>query len=195
MTTSTAAGASGVTVYTIGHSTHPIEEFLTMLTAHGVTTLVDVRTIPKSAHNPQFMEDALSESLRAAGLTYRRAKDLGGLRSVQKGSPNGGWRNRSFQGYADYMQTSEFSRALDELIALSQHSAVAIMCAEAVPWRCHRSLIGDALTVRGISVLDIMTTAKATPHVLRSFARVDGTAITYPPEAQEHENGSPAGVG
>jgi uncharacterized protein (DUF488 family) len=114
---------------------------------------------------------------------------------VQKGSPNGGWRNRSFQGYADYMQTPEFSLALDELISLSQHSAVAIMCAEAVPWRCHRSLIGDALSVRGITVLDIMTPAKATPHVLRSFARVDGTAITYPPEAGEPGNGSPAGVG
>jgi uncharacterized protein (DUF488 family) len=193
-----AAGAPGVTVHTIGHSTHPIEEFITMLTAHGVTTLVDVRTIPKSAHNPQFTEDALSGSLRAAGLTYRRAKDLGGLRSVQKGSLNGGWRNRSFQGYADYMQTPEFRLALDDLISRAQHGDVAIMCAEAVPWRCHRSLIGDALTVRGITVLDIMTPAKATPHVLRSFARVDGTTITYPPEAAEAgeaEEGSPAGVG
>jgi uncharacterized protein (DUF488 family) len=110
---------------------------------------------------------------------------------VRKNSPNGGWRNTSFQGYADYMQTPEFGLALDDLIAQSRHSDVAIMCAEAVPWRCHRSLIGDALSVRGIAVLDIMTETKATLHVLRSFARVDGTTVTYPPDGDE----GPASIG
>jgi uncharacterized protein (DUF488 family) len=191
MTLPDADSQHDVTVFTIGHSTHPIEKFITMLTNHGVTTLIDVRTIPKSAHNPQFTEDALADSLRTAGLTYKRAKDLGGLRSVRKNSPNGGWRNTSFQGYADYMQTPEFGLALDDLIAQSRHSDVAIMCAEAVPWRCHRSLIGDALSVRGIAVLDIMTETKATPHVLRSFARVDGTTVTYPPDGDE----GPASIG
>jgi uncharacterized protein (DUF488 family) len=170
------------TIYTVGHSTHPIDEFIALLKSHGVKKLVDVRTIPKSAHNPQFMEDAVAASLRAAGLTYRRAKALGGLRHVRKDSPNGAWRNKSFQGYADYMQTSEFAEAIDDLVERAQHNDVAIMCAEAVPWRCHRSMIADALTVRGIRVLDIMTEKKATPHVLRSFARVHGTTVTYPPE-------------
>lgn len=170
------------TIYTVGHSTHPIDEFIALLKSHGVKKLVDVRTIPKSGHNPQFMEEALAASLRAEGLTYRRAKALGGLRHVRKDSPNGGWRNKSFQGYADYMQTREFAEAVDDLVERAQHNDVAIMCAEAVPWRCHRSMIGDALVVRGVSVLDIMTEKKATPHVLRSFACVHGTTITYPPE-------------
>lgn len=174
-----------IEIYTIGHSTHPIDEFIAMLQAHGVKKLVDVRTIPKSGHNPQFMEDALATSLRAEGITYRRAKALGGLRHVRKDSPNGGWRNKSFQGYADYMQTPDFTEALEDLLDRSQHSDVAIMCAEAVPWRCHRSMIGDALAVRGVTVLDIMTEKKATEHVLHSFARVDGTSITYPPEAAD----------
>lgn len=175
-------GMGDTTIYTVGHSTHPIDEFIGLLKAHGVKKLVDVRTIPKSRHNPQFMEDALAGSLRAAGLTYRKAESLGGLRHVRKDSLNGGWRNKSFQGYADYMQTSEFSEAVDNLVARGKHSDLVIMCAEAVPWRCHRSMIGDALLVRGVTVLDIMTEKNATAHVLRSFARVDHTNITYPPE-------------
>ena len=174
------------TIFTVGHSTHPIDEFIALLTAHGVKKLVDVRTIPKSRHNPQYMEEALAASLRAEGLTYRRAAALGGLRHVRKDSPNGGWRNKSFQGYADYMQTKNFAEAIDDLIHRAQHSDVVIMCAEAVPWRCHRSMIGDALVVRGVNVLDIMTETKATPHVLRSFAHVDGTNITYPPEPADN---------
>lgn len=169
-------------IYTVGHSTHPIDEFIALLKSHGVKKLVDVRTIPKSRHNPQFMEDDLAASLRAERITYRRVKDLGGLRHVRKDSPNGGWRNKSFQGYADYMQTPEFARAIDELIDRAKHSDLVIMCAEAVPWRCHRSMIGDALVVRGVTVLDIMSEKSATPHVLRSFARVEDTTITYPPE-------------
>jgi uncharacterized protein (DUF488 family) len=178
----------GLTIYTVGHSTHPLEEFLALLTAHGVKNLVDVRTIAKSGHNPQFMEEALAAGLRAEGLTYRRATGLGGLRHVQKDSPNGGWRNKSFQGYADYMQTTDFADAVAELVQHAQGNDVAIMCAEAVPWRCHRSLIGDALVLRGVTVLDIMTAKKATPHVLTSFARVEGTTITYPPEPADEQS-------
>lgn len=176
-----------ITIYTVGHSTHPIDEFIALLKAYGVKKLVDVRTIPKSRHNPQFMEETLAASLRAEGITYRRAKSLGGLRHVRKDSPNGGWRNKSFQGYADYMQTTEFGEAVDDLVGRAQHSDVVIMCAEAVPWRCHRSMIGDALVVRGVTVLDIMSETKATPHVLRSFARVDHTTITYPPDLTEND--------
>ncbi|PYI65232.1 DNA repair protein [Arthrobacter livingstonensis] len=171
----------GITIYTVGHSTHPIDEFIALLKAHGVKKLVDVRTIAKSRRNPQFMEESLAASLRAEGLTYRRAKALGGLRHVRKDSPNGGWRNKSFQGYADYMQTTEFAEAVDALVDRAKHSDLVIMCAEAVPWRCHRSMIGDALVVRGVTVLDIMTEKKATAHVLRSFARVEDTNVTYPP--------------
>jgi len=171
----------GTTIYTVGHSTHPIEEFTALLQAHGVKRLVDVRTIPKSRHNPQFMKDALAASLRAAGISYRWVRALGGLRRAHEGSPNGGWRNASFRGYADYMQTPEFAAAVDDLVSHAKHDDLAIMCSEAVPWRCHRSLIGDALLVRGVRVLDIMSKSSARPHKLTPFAHVDGTNITYPP--------------
>jgi uncharacterized protein (DUF488 family) len=169
-------------VHTIGHSTHPIATFIEMLDAHGIGTLADVRTVPKSRRNPQFRQDALARELTAAGIDYRYMKDLGGLRKTSKASVNGGWRNESFRGYADYMQTDRFEDALTELIALADASPTAIMCAEAVPWRCHRSLIGDALLIRGIDVVDIFSGAKDRPHTLTSFARVSGTEITYPPE-------------
>lgn len=170
------------TVFTIGHSTHPIEEFVAILRAHGVDEVIDVRTIAKSRHNPQYMSEAMTESLPACGIDYRRMESLGGLRHTTKSSVNGGWRNASFRGYADYMQTPEFSAATDELIALAAGKRVAVMCAEAVPWRCHRSLIGDALLVRGTAVLDIMTAKSVTPHTLTSFAHVDGLIVTYPPD-------------
>ncbi|WP_033373296.1 DUF488 family protein [Glaciibacter superstes] len=169
------------TIFTIGHSTHPVDEFIGMLEAHGVKRLIDVRTIPKSRHNPQFNEDALAASVRKHRITYRRMQALGGLRHVRKDSINGAWRNASFQGYADYMQTDEFETAIDLLVDRGTHSDAAIMCAEAVPWRCHRSMIGDALVARGVDVLDIMTRASAKPHTLTSFARVDGTRVSYPP--------------
>lgn len=172
---------ANITVFTVGHSTHPVDEFIALLKAHGIKKLVDVRTIPKSGHNPQFMEDALAASVRAEGISYRRAKSLGGLRHVHKDSANGAWRNASFRGYADHMQTPEFEEAVDDLVQRSTHNDVAIMCAEAVPWRCHRSMIGDALVVRGVTVLDIMTEKSAKPHTLTSFAVVDGPNITYPP--------------
>jgi uncharacterized protein (DUF488 family) len=173
------------TIFTIGHSTHPIDEFAAMLKAHGVVNLVDVRTIAKSRHNPQFNETELATTLPERGIAYRRMAELGGLRSVRKDTVNGAWKNASFRGYADYMQTEEFAAGVEELAELGLSGPTAIMCAEAVPWRCHRSMIGDALLVRGIDVLDIMTEKSAKPHKLTSFARVDGTRITYPPEEAE----------
>jgi uncharacterized protein (DUF488 family) len=172
------------TVFTIGHSTHPLAELVQMLAAHGVTTLVDVRTIAKSRHNPQYMEDALAVSMPANGIRYVRLEELGGLRRTTKETVNGGWRNASFRGYADYMQTPEFVAGIEHLLDIARERATAIMCAEAVPWRCHRSLIGDALLVRGVQVLDIMTVASAKPHTMTRFAHVDGRQITYPPEPE-----------
>lgn len=168
------------TIYTIGHSTHPIEEFVRLLQAHGVDGIVDVRTIAKSRHNPQFNEQELGVSLAAREIGYQRMRELGGLRHSTADSVNGAWRNASFRGYADYMQTEEFAAAVDQLVALGRTGAWAIMCAEAVPWRCHRSMVGDALVVRGVAVLDIMSESSATPHTLTRFAHVDGTRITYP---------------
>jgi uncharacterized protein (DUF488 family) len=169
-----------MTIFTVGHSTHPIDEFIGILKAHGVKKLIDVRTVPKSRHNPQFNGDALAASLLASGITYRRMQSLGGLRHARKDSRNGAWRNESFRGYADYMQTEEFSTAIDQLVERGRANNSAIMCAEAVPWRCHRSLIGDALLVRNVEVLDIMTEKSAKPHTLTSFARVEGDRVWYP---------------
>ena len=169
-----------MTIFTVGHSTHPIDEFIAMLKAHGVKKLIDVRTVPMSRHNPQFNADALAASVRASGITYRRMESLGGLRHARKDSPNGAWRNASFRGYADHMQTDEFTGAIEQLLERGRHSNAAVMCAEAVPWRCHRSLIGDALLVRNVQVLDIMTEKSAKPHTLTSFARVDGQRVWYP---------------
>jgi uncharacterized protein (DUF488 family) len=170
------------TIFTVGHSTHPIDEFIGILKAHGIKKLIDVRTVPKSRHNPQFNADELAGSVRASGITYRRMASLGGLRHTTKESPNGAWRNASFRGYADYMQTEEFSDAVAQLLEHGRTNNAAIMCAEAVHWRCHRSLIGDALLVRDATVLDIMTATSAKPHTLTSFARVDGQRVWYPPE-------------
>jgi uncharacterized protein (DUF488 family) len=168
---------------TIGHSTHPLEAFVRMLQAHGVETLVDVRTVPRSRHNPQFNRETLPESLQAAGIAYVHMEGLGGLRHARRDSVNTGWRNLSFRGYADYMQTAEFAAALQQLIELSRARPTAIMCSEAVPWRCHRSLIADALAVRGIPVEHIMTAASRKPHTLTPFAHLnsdkDGDKITY----------------
>lgn len=167
------------TVLTVGHSTHPIEEFICLLRVHGVTRVVDVRTVPRSRHNPQFNRDALPTSLQAAGIGYVHLAGLGGLRHTTKDSINTGWRNVSFRGYADYMQTSEFETALNELIELTTRDRIALMCAEAVPWRCHRSLIADALLVRGIPVEDIMSATHRQVHKLTPFAQVTGMHIVY----------------
>ena len=169
-------------LYTIGHSTRAAGEFVALLEAHGVRELVDVRTIPRSRHNPQFNSDALEATLAAAGLGYVHMPSLGGLRRPKPDSVNAGWRNESFRGYADYMQTPAFAAAIDQLIGIARARPTAIMCAEAVPWRCHRSLIADALLVRGMEAAEIVSATRTAPHALTSFARPDGTAITYPPE-------------
>ena len=172
-----------MTVSTIGHSTHPIEEFVRMLATHGVRQLVDVRTIPRSKRNPQFNRENLPASLEAAGIAYRHMPGLGGLRHPRKDSINTGWRNASFRGYADYMQTPEFDQNLNDLMQIASKAPSAIMCAEAVPWRCHRSLIADALLARGVPVMEILSATKIQPHVMTPFAKPDGEQVTYPSES------------
>jgi uncharacterized protein (DUF488 family) len=167
-------------LFTIGHSTYSIEEFIALLNAHGVRKLVDVRSIPKSRHVPQFNSDALASSLASAGIAYTHLKSLGGRRHSRKDSINIGWRNTSFRGYADYMATPQFAEGLAELARIAETTPTAIMCAEAVPWRCHRSLIADALILKGWQVRDILTTAPAAEHKTTPFlVAVDGQP-TYP---------------
>ncbi len=170
-------------VFTVGHSTRDLAEFIALLTAHSVTRLIDVRTVPRSRHNPQFDRDTLPAAIERAGIHYTHVAGLGGLRRADSESPNMGWRNASFRGYADYMQTAEFAQNLASLMNLATQERVALMCAEAVPWRCHRSLIADALVVHGVRVEEIVNLSKCREHVLTPFAKVHGTAITYPPSA------------
>ena len=167
-------------VFTIGHSTRTWRDFLELLRAHCVQRVIDVRSIPRSRHNPQFNRETLSTKLRAVRIGYVHLQKLGGLRHARRDSPNMGWRNTSFRGFADYMQTSEFEAGLQRLMKLAVQKRCAMMCAEAVPWRCHRSLIADALTVRGIRVDDIMSLKRSQLHSLIPFARVRGHHITYP---------------
>lgn len=168
------------TLWTIGHSTKPIEEFVALLEGHGIRLLIDVRTTPYSRHNPQFNSETLAASLKAAGISYRRLPELGGRRKSKPDSLNQGWRNASFRGYADHMQTDEFWSALEELVAYGKKDPTAIMCAEAVPWRCHRSLIADALVSRARTVRHILSSAPANQHSLTSFARVANGLVCYP---------------
>ena len=168
-------------ILTVGHSNHSIGEFIALLKSHNVKRLVDVRTVPQSRHNPQFNRDALAFSLRAARIAYTHLPKLGGLRRTRPDSVNTGWNNSSFRGFADYMQTPEFAAALARLEKLARTRLSAIMCAEALPWRCHRSLISDALTVRGHAPRHIMTRSRANLHKLTPFARIRGQRITYPP--------------
>ena len=181
-------------IYTIGHSTRTIESFVGLLRVHGVLQVLDVRTIPRSRTNPQFNEDELRLSLPRHDIGYERLAALGGLRHPSKDSINRAWRNASFRGYADYMQTDEFRDGIAELVGWAV-TPVAVMCAEAVPWRCHRSLIGDALLVRGIEVYHIVSDSPAKRHELTRFAQVDGLRITYPPRADppSEPGTSPAG--
>jgi uncharacterized protein (DUF488 family) len=171
-----------LTIFTIGHSTHPIDHFIEQLQANKIAQLIDIRTIPKSRRNPQFNSDALAASLHGAKIAYVHMKYLGGLRHPRQDSINTGWRNDSFRGYADYMQTEEFSVALARAIELARNAPTVLMCAEAVPWRCHRSLVSDALVARAIRVLEIISSAKPNEHALTPFAHVRGTRITYPAE-------------
>jgi uncharacterized protein (DUF488 family) len=178
-------------IYTIGHSTHPIDEFIDILKAYHIGLLVDIRSYPGSRHAPQYNSDKLAKSLKLHNIEYIQLPSLGGLRPTKKDSINIGWENKSFRGYADYMQTPEFTKGINELIELrnnesqnnvlnSKNTAVVIMCAEAVPWRCHRSLVGDALLVRGFTVIDILSKTYSKPHKLTPWAIVDGTKIIYP---------------
>jgi uncharacterized protein (DUF488 family) len=167
-------------VCTIGHSNRTIEDFVGLLRENGVERVIDIRTIPKSRHNPQFNGDALAPELRAKRIGYVHLKKLGGLRHARADSVNLGWHNESFRGFADYMQTEEFDEGLARAIKLAEEKPSALMCAEAVPWRCHRSLVADALVVRGIPVMDIISASPPRGHTLTPFARVRGTKITYP---------------
>lgn len=166
-------------IYTIGHSTRTLDDFIGLLTHHRISQLADVRTVPKSRRHPHFAAEALAQSLPAAGISYRHFPGLGGLRQPRKHSTNSAWRHDGFRGYADYMQTLPFEQALAELIAWATTPA-AIMCAEAVWWRCHRQLIADALVARGLEVRHIVSAASPAPHTLTDFAHVDGTHVTYP---------------
>jgi len=179
-------------VLTIGHSTRTLAEFINLLQHHAVTRVVDVRTVPRSRHNPQFNKDSLPLDLEQVGLGYVHIPGLGGLRHAKPDSVNMGWRNTSFRGYADYMQTPEFQRSIEELIQWSKLDRVAMMCAEAVPWRCHRSLIADALLVRGIRTEDIMSPTRRQLHRLTPFAKVCDTTITYPAEASQSKQEQPS---
>jgi uncharacterized protein (DUF488 family) len=167
-------------VYTIGHSTRSASEFAQILRAYRIELIADIRTIPRSRHNPQYDQHALNRLLANEGIEYVHLAALGGLRHPQKGSPNTGWRNASFRGYADYMQTQQFARAIDDLVARASRKTTALLCAEAVPWRCHRSLVGDALIVRHVDVEDILDEMHVRPHELTPWARVEGLKITYP---------------
>jgi uncharacterized protein (DUF488 family) len=167
-------------IYTIGHSTRPLDEFILLLKKYKVKRLIDVRTIPRSRHNPQFNKESLGAELKKKDIKYINIKELGGLRKPSPSSPNTGWRNASFRGFADYMQTPEFAKGLTKLINLSLRESVAVMCAEALPWRCHRSMIADALLSKGLLVGHILSEKSVRPHTLTPFARIKNGKIYYP---------------
>ena len=167
-------------VFTVGHSTRSIDEFVELLQVYEVETVADVRSIPKSRHNPQFNSELLKQSLKAKHIRYKHIKKLGGLRHAKKDSINLGWRNSSFRGFADYMATPEFAEGLEMLTKIASLRRTAIMCAEAVPWRCHRSLIADALTKKGWIVRDIMSKKSASRHRLTPFLKTKDGRLFYP---------------
>lgn len=171
-------------IYTVGHSTRTLDELVALLKAFDISVLADIRTIPRSRHNPQFNGDALRSALRSRRLRYVHLPELGGLRRPRKDSPNTAWRNASFRGFADYMLTEDFEAGIAKLHALTAEGRVALMCAEAVPWRCHRSLVADALTARGAHVEHITSAKRSTPHRVTAFAEVKGTHVTYPGEGE-----------
>ena len=179
------------TIFTVGHSTRSLDEFVELIRSHGVRAIADVRQIPKSRRYPHFADTNLAIELPKCDIEYLPFKSLGGRRRARKDSPNTGWRNESFRGYADYMQTPESVAALDELIREAAKRPTAIMCAEAVPWRCHRSLISDALLIRGWRVLEIISAAEPKEHKLTEFAKVSGTRVEYPSQEGTSLFGSP----
>lgn len=168
------------TIFTIGHSVRPLDEFLALLHAHGVTGVADVRTVPRSRRHPQFSRDALAATLPAAGVAYRHIAALGGLRRPRRDSPNGGWRHEGFRGYADHMASDDFRAGLDALLACAATATVAVMCAESKWWQCHRQLIADALVARGLEVCHIMSPREAPAHELTPFGRIECGRVTYP---------------
>ena len=167
-------------VFTIGHSTRSLQELIDLLQAHDIELVADVRSVPRSRRNPQFNRESLPQALQAAGIGYEHVAALGGFRRPSSQSTNVGWRNASFRGYADYMQTAEFIESIERLAGQVRRQRVAVMCAEAVPWRCHRSLIADALVARGLRVEEVIIPTRTQAHTMTSFARVDGTTVTYP---------------
>ena len=168
-------------IFTVGHSTRKAEEFAEILKEYGIEQIADIRTVPKSAYNPQFNSDFLEKSLESRGIKYAHLEKLGGLRHARKDSENPGWKNKSFRGFADYMQTPEFEEGLEELVRISDKKKTAIMCAEAVPGRCHRSLVADALVSRGIKVIHILGEGSSREHEMTSFAKAGSKGrITYP---------------
>ena len=169
-----------MTVFTIGHSTRTLDEFISLLRTYGVSLVVDVRTVPRSRHNPQFNKETLPLSLKPEGVRYIHMPEIGGLRRPQRDSVNLAWKNMGFRGYADYMQTKEFTDNLLKIVALARENCLALMCAEALPWRCHRSLISDALVARHIKVLHIISATSTITHELSEFAHVEGFMVTYP---------------
>ena len=169
-----------LSIYTIGHSTRTIAELIQLLKEHDIQEIVDVRSIPRSRHNPQFNEKTVARSLQKNGLRYTHIKELGGLRHTSKGSKNLGWRNSSFRGFADYMSTPDFAKGLEFLEKIARKERTAIMCAEAVPWRCHRSMIADALVKHHWNVLDIVNIKTASKHRLTPFLKVRHGKLTYP---------------
>lgn len=176
-------------IFTIGHSIRSIDNLISLLHAHQIELVIDIRTIPKSRHCPQFNKEFLKQSLKAAKIGYRHKKNLGGLRHTTKESINTGWMNASFRGYADYMQTSHFDKALHELESLAHKKRCALLCAEAVPWRCHRSLVADALTVRKWKVFHIQSKKTAKRHKRTSFLKVRKGKLTYPSSKQNSSIG------
>ncbi|HVP77017.1 MAG TPA: DUF488 domain-containing protein [Thermodesulfobacteriota bacterium] len=185
--TKTSSEGTGCVVVTIGHSTRTLETFISLLQTYEVKQVIDVRTVPRSRHNPQFNHDTLADDLKAADIGYLHIPGLGGLRRPKPDSINLGWRNASFRGFADYMRTPEFESHLGELAALAQRKRAALMCAEALPWRCHRSLISDAFEIRGIKVAHILSATHLQPHRMTAFARWDGKFLIYPAEEMSVE--------
>jgi len=171
---------SGLVVFTIGHSTRTIEEFVELLETYTINLVVDVRTVPRSRHNPQFNKESLPNTLTSLGIKYIHMPEIGGLRRPKHDSINLAWKNSGFRGYADYMQTKEFADSLLKIIALARENRLVLMCAEALPWRCHRSLISDALVVRHVKVEHIISATSCLNHQLNEMALAEGTKITYP---------------
>lgn len=169
-------------VWSIGHSTHPLDTFLALLETHAIGVLADVRTVPKSRRHPHFHTDALARELPVHGVDYVHLAALGGWRHAAPDSPNGGWRNASFRGYADYAMTSEFAAGLERLRSLATGAPTAMMCSEALWWRCHRRLVADRLLLAGDEVRHIGSDGRASTHEITSFATVEDGQLVYPPE-------------